>query len=130
MFHVDSQYIQLGAATIELATSLWAFWPVSGRAYRESRPRTAAVKDSRLREALKSRVTWVASLFLLCYVGAEVALGGWIVTFMRRERQGQPFESGMVATGFWTGITTGRFVLGFLTPRLGEKFAVAVGFSC
>ncbi|KAF2689235.1 MFS general substrate transporter [Lentithecium fluviatile CBS 122367] len=119
-------YIMLGGATIELATSLWAFWPVSGRVYRESRPRTTVVKDSRLREALKSRVTWVVSLFLLCYVGAEVALGGWIVTFMRRERAGQPFQSGMVATGFWTGITTGRFVLGFLTPRLGEKLAAAI----
>lgn len=37
-------------------------------------------KESRLQEALKKRVTWVASVFLLCYVGAEVALGGWIVT--------------------------------------------------
>lgn len=68
----------------------------------------------------------MASLFLLGYVGAEVALGGWIVTFMRRERAGGEFESGMVATGFWTGITVGRFVLGFLTPKLGEKFAVVV----
>lgn len=99
---------------------------MSGRIYRESNPRTAANKDSRLKESLKSRVTWVVSFFLLCYVGAEVALGGWIVTFMRRERAGQPFESGMVATGFWTGIASGRFVLGFLTPKLGEKFAVVV----
>lgn len=45
---------------------------------------------------------------------------------MRRERAGGDFESGMVATGFWTGITVGRLVLGFVTPRLGEKFAVLV----
>ncbi|KAJ9636325.1 hypothetical protein H2199_008000 [Coniosporium tulheliwenetii] len=70
------------------------------------------------------RVTWVTALFLLGYVGAEVALGGWIVTFMIRERSGEAFASGMVATGFWTGITVGRFVLGFVTPRLGEKLAI------
>ena len=45
---------------------------------------------------------------------------------MRRERSGGDFESGMVATGFWTGITVGRLVLGFVTPKLGEKFAITV----
>ena len=48
------------------------------------------------------------------------------MTFMRRERSGDPFASGMVATGFWTGLAVGRFLLAFLTPRLGEKFAVIV----
>jgi hypothetical protein len=32
----------------------------------------------------------------------------------------------MVATGFWTGIAVGRFLLAFLTPKLGEKLAVIV----
>jgi fucose permease len=44
--------------------------------------------DSRLKEALKSRVTWLASVFLLGYIGGEVAIGGWIVTFKRRKRAG------------------------------------------
>lgn len=118
--------LQIGGATIELATSLAAFWSMSGQKYREANPRTHAASESRLKEALRSRVTWVSSVFLLGYVGAEVALGGWIVTFMRRERGGGDFESGMVATGFWTGITVGRLVLAFITPRLGEKLAVLI----
>ncbi|KAF2010499.1 MFS general substrate transporter [Aaosphaeria arxii CBS 175.79] len=119
-------YIMIGGAVIELITSLSAFWTATGAVYREANPRTTATKESRLTEAMKSRVTWVAALFLLCYVGVEVALGGWIVTFMRRERDGEAFASGMVATGFWLGIAVGRFVLGFVTPKLGEKFAVMV----
>ncbi|KAF2123017.1 major facilitator superfamily domain-containing protein [Lophiotrema nucula] len=119
-------YILLGGAVIELVTSVAAFWKAGGTAYREGNPRTAAVKESRLKESLSSRVTWVAAVFLLGYVGVEVALGGWIVTFMMRERAGNTFASGMVATGFWTGIASGRFVLGFITPRLGEKFAVVM----
>lgn len=101
---------------------------MSGKRYRGANPRTNAISDSRLKEALESRVTWVSSVFLLGYVGAEVALGGWIVTFMRRERGGGDFTSGMVATGFWSGITVGRLVLGFVIPRLGKKLAVLV--SC
>jgi fucose permease len=111
---------------IELATSLWAFWSRSGRVYREQNPCMNAEGEGRLKQALKSRVTWVASVFLFSYVGAGGALGGWIVTFMRRERAGGEFESGIVATGFWTGIASGRFILSFITPKLGEKFAVLV----
>ncbi|KFY18658.1 hypothetical protein V491_04737, partial [Pseudogymnoascus sp. VKM F-3775] len=33
---------------------------------------------------------------------------------------------GMVATGFWLGLTVGRVVLGFVTGRIGEKLAVAL----
>lgn len=85
---------------------------------------------SRLKEAVlkppAARVTWLCAFFLLGYVGIEVGLGGWIVVFMIQVRQGAKFASGMTATGFWLGLTLGRFVLGFVTPRLGEKLAIAV----
>lgn len=45
---------------------------------------------------------------------------------MTRVRHGPAFASGMTATGFWLGITTGRVALGFVTPRVGEKVSVAV----
>jgi hypothetical protein len=70
----------------------------------------------------------LCAFFLLGYVGVEVALGGWIVTFMIRVRNGGAFASGMTATGFWLGITVGRILLGFVTPRVGEKLAIAVRF--
>jgi fucose permease len=73
-----------------------------------------------------ARVTWFCSAFLLGYVGIEVALGGWIVVFMTRVRDGAAFASGMTATGFWMGLTVGRVTLGFVTPRIGEKLAIAV----
>lgn len=78
-------------------------------------------------EAVNNRVTILSALFLLFYVGAEVSVGGWIVTFMLRVRSGTQFASGVVATGFWLGVTLGRFVLGFVTARCfpTEKHAVA-----
>jgi fucose permease len=45
---------------------------------------------------------------------------------MRQVRNGEAFASGMTATGFWLGITVGRVVLGFVTPRIGEKIAIVV----
>ena len=124
--------IQIGLAALELATSTAAFWGATGAVFRAANPRTTDTKDNRMKEALVrlpfSRVTWLCALFLLGYVGVEVALGGWIVKFMLEVRHGGDFASGMVATGFWMGITIGRVILGFVTPRLGEKLAIAVSF--
>lgn len=117
-----------------MACTLAAFWSADKHDFRK---RTAyntsdRKKDDRLKQALFSkiaaRVTWLCSAFLLGYVGTEVALGGWVVTFMIRVRDGGAFASGMTATGFWIGITVGRVVLGFVTPRIGEKLAIIV--SC
>lgn len=115
---------------IELGTSGWSFWAADGASFRAKHPRTSDQSGNRMKEALftrpSARVTWLAALFLLGYVGIEVALGGWIVTFMIRVRDGSPFASGMTETGFWLGVTVGRLVLGFVTPRLGEKLAIGV----
>jgi fucose permease len=121
---------QIGMAAIELVTSSTAFWPATGIVFRANNPRTTNTKDNRMVEALlrapNARITWLCALFLLGYVGIEVALGGWIVKFMLEVRNGGDFASGMTATGFWMGITVGRIILGFVTPRLGEKLAIAV----
>ncbi|KAJ6171765.1 hypothetical protein N7470_000832 [Penicillium chermesinum] len=111
-------YIMVGCAAIELVTCTVCFWQATGADFRA---KTAAEQNKGgLKDALltmpSARVTWLCSLFLLGYVGVEVALGGWIVTFMIQIRHGAAFASGMVATGFWLGITVGRFILGFVTP--------------
>lgn len=123
-------YCMIVFAAIELATSLWSFWSETGAVFRAKHPRTSDQTGNRMKEALltmpSARVTWLCALFLLGYVGVEVALGGWVVTFMIKERQGGNFASGMTATGFWLGITVGRLILGFVTPRIGEKLSIAV----
>jgi fucose permease len=39
---------------------------------------------------------------------------------MSKVRSASQFNSGVVATGFWAGMTVGRICLSFLTSRLGE----------
>lgn len=62
---------------------------------------------------------------MLLYVGAEVTIGGWLVTFMLNVRNGTPSASSLVASGFWIGITVGRFALGWITSYFGEKIMVS-----
>lgn len=122
---------QIGLAGLELVGLTWAFWDSTGEGYRRIYKVDEVEKETGLFDALfrrpAARVSWVAALFLLCYVGVEVALGGWIVVFMLRERHAEAFASGMSAVGFWLGITVGRAVLGFVTPRIGVKLSSAVG---
>lgn len=100
-------YIMIGAAAIELATTVSAFWKATGRVFLDSHPKTTEnAGNSSLKEALlrmpAARVTWLCAAFLLCYVGVEVALGGWIVKFMIEVRNGEPFASGMTVSNSWT----------------------------
>lgn len=124
-------YVMVGCSALELAFCLITFWGATAAVFRAQNPKTpGSAQSSRMREALAkrpaARVTWLCAFFLLVYVGVEVALGGWIVTFMLRVRGGAAFASGMTATGFWLGMAVGRIVLGFVTPRIGEKLAIAI----
>ncbi|KAI3393983.1 hypothetical protein diail_3344 [Diaporthe ilicicola] len=127
----DFYYIMVAVAAIEMAVGMSSFWKATGKVYLDAHPKTTdSAGNSSLREALfkmpAARVTWLCAAFLLCYVGVEVALGGWIVKFMIEVRKGGAFASGMTATGFWLGLTVGRVVLGFITPMLGERLALMI----
>ncbi|KLU91389.1 hypothetical protein MAPG_09909 [Magnaporthiopsis poae ATCC 64411] len=96
---------------------------------RLARPRRVGAARHPARGPLQPRVRprlVAAGRVLLAYVGAEVSIGGWIVKFMMDIRHADGFDSGMSAMGFWLGLVVGRVVLGFITPKLGEKRAVAL----
>ncbi|RYP69628.1 hypothetical protein DL771_005992 [Monosporascus sp. 5C6A] len=123
-------YIMIGMAAVEMISLTTCFWKADAQEYRDSLTKHSDSAKGSLKDALfkrpAARVTWLCALFLLGYVGVEVALGGWIVEFMIQVRHGEAFASGMTATGFWLGITFGRVILGFVTPRIGEKLAIAI----
>ncbi len=124
------EYIMIGGVALELCGGTWAFWKETGLKYRDDNSSADSDEKGKTRLALKQKVTWICAAFLLAYVGTEVSLGGWIVTFMIRVRHGPPFASGMTATGFWLGLTVGRVTLGFITPKIGERLAIAVYILC
>ncbi|KAH8597897.1 major facilitator superfamily domain-containing protein [Bisporella sp. PMI_857] len=118
-------YVMLGLAVVELIICVATFKDASGAKYRAANIQTdSPAGHSRTKESLLNPITWICAIFLLCYVGVEVALGGWLVTFMINVRDGGLFPSGMVVTGFWLGLTIGRVILGFVTGRIGEKLAI------
>jgi len=93
----------------------------------ESRQRAEegdAKKLQMLWRAMKNITTILGALFIFTYQGAEVAISGWVITFLITYREGNPDHVGYVTAGFWAGITLGRFILSRPAHKLGEKITV------
>ncbi|KAM6520280.1 hypothetical protein FSOLCH5_005072 [Fusarium solani] len=102
------------------------FWHKTGAAYRAEHASGPESSGAGTRDALKSKVTWLCALFFFAYMGVEVGLGGWVVTFMLRVRKATRLASGASASGFWAGMALGRAVLGFVTERFGERLCISI----
>jgi len=76
-------------------------------------------KKNILLTVLKLRVVWLAMLFLLFYVGIEVSLGNWGYSFLIEDRHQGTLLAGWIVSGYWLGLTLGRFVLANVFERLG-----------
>ncbi|PVF98704.1 MFS general substrate transporter, partial [Serendipita vermifera] len=72
---------------------------------------------------LKQVHVHVLAAFVFIYVGVEVTIGGWIVTFMINERGGGP-SAGYVSSGFFGGLALGRVALLKVTQLLGDRNAI------
>ena len=74
--------------------------------------------ENGLLAALKIPVVWFTTLFLLFYVGVEVSLGSWGYTFLLENRHESDLLAGGIVSGYWLGLTLGRFILNNIAGRL------------
>lgn len=79
-----------------------------------------------LKRTLRNRTTLLGAFFIFAYQGAEVSISGWVISYLIAARGGDPAEVGYVTSGFWGGITLGRFILTHITTRVGERLSVYV----
>ncbi|KAF8854208.1 MFS general substrate transporter [Acephala macrosclerotiorum] len=91
-------------------------------------PPTTHIKDqmASMLQAFKSKPVILGALFIFAYQGAEVSISGWVISFLIATRHGNPSAVGYVTSGFWGGITLGRFLLSHPAHLIGEKVFVYV----
>ncbi|KAJ3509222.1 hypothetical protein NLJ89_g5332 [Agrocybe chaxingu] len=80
---------------------------------------------SKYREIIRARGFPLCAMFALIYVGVEGTLGGWIVTYIIRERNGGA-SAGYISSGFFGGLTLGRVGLIWLNKLVGERRVIFV----
>ncbi|KAI9314969.1 major facilitator superfamily domain-containing protein [Dichotomocladium elegans] len=72
-------------------------------------------------EALLHPMTMLCAAYILIYVGTEVVVGGWGLTFLIEGRHGSEITMANVIAGYWASLAVGRIILGYLVEKFGEK---------
>ncbi|KIY68294.1 MFS general substrate transporter [Cylindrobasidium torrendii FP15055 ss-10] len=85
----------------------------------ESREKGAS-EHSEFRKILGRKTVHLIAFFALVYVGVEVTIGGWTVTYIVTERGGGK-AAGYISSGFFGGLTAGRVCLLWLNKLAGER---------
>lgn len=132
-------YVLAGGAIIEILTLTITFWSTRGSSIpieHHSDGNTSSWKET-LRtsptiQSLRYGATWIICLFIFLYAGVEITFGGWVFTFLVRERGIPRFRAGMVNFVYWAGLTLGRVILGFVTSYLqsGKYTVLAYLTAC
>ena len=113
------------AVSIAVANALfylWSFWNYENEASSgESEIASPRTELGAMVGAFQSRAVLLGATFIFAYQGAEVSISGWVISFLIATRNGDPTAIGNVTSGFWGGITLGRFLLSPVGARVGEK---------
>jgi fucose permease len=88
-----------------------------------------AVRTRLLPTVLRTPVVLLASVFLSVYVGLEIGVGNWGFTFLVEEHAQPDLAAGYTVSGYWLGLTTGRFLISPIAVRFGIG-ASGMTFGC
>ncbi len=89
----------------------------SGEEKSESQEPERAANNGLL-AALKLPIVWLATLYLFVYCGVETNLGNWGYSFLLENRHEQELLAGWIVSGYWMGLTLGRFTFNDVAKRL------------
>lgn len=116
-------YLVVGLLILPLLPCVLMVFPKPGVAVEEKAQRgllTATVRD---------RAVLLAALFLAVYDGLELSVGNWGFSFLVDGRGQSQLAAGYAISGYWLGLTVGRFVISPVASRirLGE---IGMSFAC
>lgn len=99
-----------GVVSLVIVGMLWAIW----HPYRPLTQRLAATSSTRatLRAVLATPAIVGSALLLAVYVGTEASIGNWSYTVQTLDRGTATWIAGYSVSGYWAGLTIGRFALG------------------
>lgn len=105
-----------------LTAALLAGFAVVLPRHHERAPRSGGRRSPRgglLAEVLRRPAVMLAAAFLSVYVGLEVSVGNWAFTYLVKDQGQLAIAAGYALSGYWLGLTVGRFVISPLADRLG-----------
>lgn len=121
--------LALGLAQLTLAALLWATLSLWRREHSHPTDAAAADEPPVVFTPVARRALWLAPLCFLFYVAAEMGTGLWAASILVNNR-----GIGLAQAGFWVSvyfgsITLGRFGVGLVSDRLGNRRLVRLGVT-
>lgn len=104
-------YLAVGVAALPVLVIL----PVAPLPVYRAEPLPGLLAFVRL---LRREEIWRAALVLGLYVGAEVSIAGWLVTFLQQEFGWSDVLGAWALSGYWGGFLAGRLVISASARRL------------
>ncbi len=105
-------WLMLGIVAVPLAVGFLLVYPTEHRDA-ESAPSSAGTGAFRRAGVL------LGAVLLAVYVGLEFSMGNWSFSYLVEARGHAEVIAGYAVSGYWLGLTVGRFVLSPITTRLG-----------
>ncbi|KAL5537106.1 hypothetical protein ACEPAF_929 [Sanghuangporus sanghuang] len=113
----------VGLATINTLILLLVFrGRVQDECFREigeASMKRGTSQQNKYRQILSQKVVHLLAIFSLVYVGIEITIAGWTVSYIQEYRGGGA-SAGYVSTGFFGGLTLGRVALLWINNKVGE----------
>jgi len=82
-----------------------------------------------LAAALRERGVLLGAIFLAVYVGLEISMGNWSFSYLVQGRDLSRSLAGYSVSGYWLGLTVGRFVISPVAARIGASTGAMV-YTC
>jgi fucose permease len=91
-------------------------------------PRPPAPPSGGLLSAvLRERGVLLGAVFLAVYVGLEIGVGNWAFSYLVQARGLSRSLAGYSVSGYWLGLTVGRFLISPIATRIGATTARMMG---
>ncbi len=124
----------LAAICAPLMVAVWITYPPRGvdplsTAARVDRAATAEPGVALLRAVLRQPVVLLGSALLALYVGLEISVGNWAYAYLVEARSSAELIAGYTVSGYWLGLTLGRFLISPLATRL-RLTQTTLGYAC
>jgi len=103
---------------------------LSGARHRSEHHLFARAIDGKenLRALLVHPLIWAISAVLFLYVGAEVGIGAWLYSYLRRAAVPLAIPTASAAVSvYWAGLIIGRLLGGAIAHRISARRLAAIG---
>jgi fucose permease len=108
----------LGAVAVPLTAGFLIVYPRAGSDPAAAKPESPA--PGRLAGlAARQRGVLLGAALLTVYVGLELGMGNWAFGYLVQARGQAEVLAGYAVSGYWFGLTAGRFLLGPIATRFG-----------